>query len=154
MRNKLITKDVLKETKINQGVCLILSDRKNHCENLKTLLHYRYKISAELLTGDTSVKKRTDITKRLNKGEVKVLIATGQLIGEGFDCDNLSTLFLATPIKFSGRVLQYLGRVLRPSQGKKYARVYDYVDENVPVLQSAAHSRQRAYGNNTIIKET
>jgi superfamily II DNA or RNA helicase len=75
-----------------------------------------------------------------------VLVATGQLIGEGFDCPALSTLFLATPIRFSGRVLQYLGRVLRPAPGKEKARVYDYVDENVGVLVNAARARARAYG--------
>jgi hypothetical protein len=37
------------------------------------------------------------------------MMATGQLIGEGFDCRELSTLFLATPIKFNGRFLRYLG---------------------------------------------
>jgi superfamily II DNA or RNA helicase len=52
---------------------------------------------------------------------VKVLVATGQLIGEGFDCKALSTLFLATPIRFDGRVIQYLGRVLRPATGKEKA---------------------------------
>ena len=60
-------------------------------------------------------------------GGVKVLVATGQLIGEGFDCRELSTLFLATPIRFNGRLLQYLGRILRPAPGKDKARVYDYV---------------------------
>lgn len=80
----------------------------------------------------------------LNGGKVKVLVATGQLIGEGFDCRELSTLFLATPIKFNGRLLQYLGRVLRPALGKDRARVYDYLDP-VGVLENAARARQRVY---------
>jgi len=48
-------------------------------------------------------------------------------------------------IKFSGRVLQYIGRVLRPAPGKKKARVYDYVDVKVEVLKAAARSRQKVY---------
>jgi superfamily II DNA or RNA helicase len=74
-----------------------------------------------------------------------VLIATGQLVGEGFDCRELSTLFIATPVRFSGRVVQYLGRVLRPAPGKECARVFDYVDSKVEVLQAAARARRRVY---------
>jgi superfamily II DNA or RNA helicase len=82
--------------------------------------------------------------ERLNAGKVKVLIATGQLIGEGFDCKELSTLFMATPIKFDGRLIQYMGRILRAAPGKRMARVYDYVDNHVGVLRAAA-ARQRVY---------
>jgi len=57
----------------------------------------------------------------------------------------LSTLFLATPIRFSGRVLQYLGRVLRPAPDKKTARVFDYVDIHVDTLVKAAMARQKVY---------
>lgn len=73
-----------------------------------------------------------------------MLVASGQLIGEGFDAKELSTLFLATPIKFSGRLLQYLGRVLRPAPGKDKARVFDYLDP-VGVLENAARARRRVY---------
>jgi len=76
---------------------------------------------------------------------VKVLIATGQLVGEGFDCKGLTTLFMATPIKFSGRVIQYLGRVLRPAPGKDHAKVYDYLDKRVPVLVASHRARVRVY---------
>ena len=89
--------------------------------------------------------ERQDVIERLNHKKVKVVIATGQLIGEGFDCKNLSTLFLATPVSFSGRVLQYLGRVLRPAPGKTKARVFDYIDIHVDVLTKAAISRQKVY---------
>jgi superfamily II DNA or RNA helicase len=144
-RNRLIASDIAKEIHNNDGVCLVLSDRKKHCEILQSLLRYRYKISSELLTGDLTGSQRREVLDRLNKGEVKVLLATGQLIGEGFDHRDLSPLFLATPIKFSGRVLQYLGRVLRPAPGKKKALVYDYVDVKVDVLKAAARARQKTY---------
>ena len=151
-RNRLIVSDISTETMNSNGVCLVLSDRKKHCENLKILLYHRYKIQAELLTGETNNSKRTEIIQKLNKGEIKVLFATGQLIGEGFDCENLSTLFLTTPIKFTGRVRQYLGRILRPSDEKLRARVFDYVDVNVPVLNKSAAIRRNAYGKEAVFK--
>ena len=89
--------------------------------------------------------ERQAVLERLNQGQVRVLVATGQLVGEGLDCRQLATLFFATPIRFSGRVLQYLGRVLRPAPGKEKARVYDYVDGRVDVLAAAARARQRIY---------
>ena len=144
-RNILITSDVAREVINGRGICLVLSDRKAHCENLQALLRYRNKIDSELLTGDLPVNQRQEVIEKLNKKQVKVLIATGQLIGEGFDCKELTTLFLATPISFSGRVLQYLGRVLRPAPGKRLARVYDYVDVHVDVLNKAANTRQGVY---------
>jgi superfamily II DNA or RNA helicase len=145
-RNRLIASDVAEEVRRGKGVCLILSDRKNHCETLQALLRYKFKIFSELLTGDIGNTRRLEIMGRLNRGEIKVLVATGQLIGEGFDCKNLSTLFLATPVRFSGRVIQYLGRILRPAPGKEKARVFDYVDIHVDVLKAAAHARQGVYG--------
>ncbi len=144
-RNRLIASDIATEAQKNEGVCLVLSDRKKHCQTLKGLLTYKYKIDAGLLTGDLTNEQRKDVLVQLGKGNMRVLIATGQLIGEGFDCENLSTLFLTTPIRFSGRVLQYLGRVLRPSKEKAKARVYDYVDINVGVLKTAASARQKIY---------
>lgn len=145
-RNRLIATDVEKEARTGKGVCLVLSDRKKHCETLQGILRYKFNLQSELLTGDLNNEARKTVLSRLDQGRVKVLVATGQLIGEGFDCPDLSTLFMATPIRFSGRVMQYLGRILRPSQNKARARVYDYVDERVSPLMAAAKARQRVYG--------
>ncbi|MCF8067505.1 MAG: DEAD/DEAH box helicase [Desulfobacterales bacterium] len=145
-RNHLIADDVAKEAgREESGICVVLSDRKKHCEVIQSLLKFKHKIDAVLLTGDVPVNERKEIFQGLNNEKIKVLLATGQLIGEGFDCKHLTTLFLATPIRFNGRVLQYLGRVLRPAPGKEKARVYDYVDVNVDVLKVAARSRQGVY---------
>jgi superfamily II DNA or RNA helicase len=144
-RNLLIARDVADEAAGGGGISLVLSDRKAHCENLKTLLLHRFKTPSELMTGDLPPQERQAVVDRLNAGAARVVIATGQLIGEGFDCPNLSSLFLATPIRFSGRVLQYLGRVLRPAPGKERARVFDYVDAEVETLAKAAEARRRVY---------
>jgi len=144
-RNRLIAADIAQEAQNAKGIVLVLSDRKNHCETLRALLKYKFKTPSDLLTGDLTNAQRRETLDRMNRGEVKVLIATGQLIGEGFDHKDLSPLFMATPIRFSGRVLQYLGRVLRPSDGKRTARVYDYVDIHVDVLMAAARARQKVY---------
>jgi superfamily II DNA or RNA helicase len=143
-RNSIIVNDVLTESSINNGICLVLSDRKEHCSTLADLMK-RHGVDAEVLTGDVSNNERKQIVERLNTGDVRVLVATGQLIGEGFDCRGLSTLFLTVPIKFEGRLIQYLGRILRPAPGKDKARVYDYVDASVGILKMAAKARQRIY---------
>ncbi|MBN1380402.1 MAG: DEAD/DEAH box helicase [Deltaproteobacteria bacterium] len=144
VRNALIAGDIVNEAKKGDGVCLILTDRKEHCRALAQMIGAQG-IEADILTGDLADSERQDIIERLNKGRISVLIATGQLIGEGFDCSALSTLFLTTPVKFDGRLLQYLGRVLRPGPGRDKARVYDYVDVNVGPLKAQARSRARVY---------
>ncbi|MCG2778985.1 MAG: DEAD/DEAH box helicase [Desulfobacterales bacterium] len=143
-RNALIVSDVITEARNGGGTCLILSDRKQHCETFKVLFR-GHGIKAELLTGDISNKDREDIVDRLNNGKVKVLISTTQLLSEGFDSKQLSTLFLASPIKFSGRLIQSVGRILRPMQNKQ-AKIYDYIDSKVGVLAASANSRRQVYG--------
>ncbi len=147
-RNQLIVSDIVEEFSSTKGIILVLSDRKKHCETIQSFLKYKHNISSEILTGDLSAVLRQKIIKELNCGRVKILIATGQLIGEGFDCKEFSTLFLVTPIRFSGRLMQYVGRVLRPSQGKKKAKIFDYIDVCVGVLNSAASHRKKIYEAN------
>ena len=146
-RNRLIAADIAQEIVQGRGHdgCLVLSDRKQHCETLHALLKHKHHVEAGLITGDVGITQRREVLQRLRQKEIRVLIATGQLIGEGFDHPGLSTLFMTTPVRFSGRVLQYLGRVLRPAKGVKKALVYDYVDVHVQPLVAAANARQKIY---------
>ena len=74
--------------------------------------------------------------------EAVVVVATGQYLGEGFDCPQLDALFLAFPVSFKGRLVQYTGRLLRAHDDKTSVRVYDYAD--VRVRLRAMHTRRLA----------
>lgn len=143
-RNMKVIADIMAETDKNpKGTCLVVSDRIEHCEALAELLH-KFKVQGiQLLTGQHKTSERKAAVENVNAGRVKVLVATLQLIGEGFDCAGLSSLFLTTPIKFSGRLIQVIGRILRPEDGKQ-PRVYDYQDP-VGVLIASAIARKKTY---------
>jgi len=141
-RNSMILDDVQREVhRADSGVQLLVSDRISHCQLFARGLVDRG-ITTVLLTGQVSPEKRIEIVEKVKNNQVQVLVATLQLIGEGFDCPGLSILFLTTPITFAGRLLQVMGRIMRPAEGKQ-AKVYDYVDENVSVLKRSAQSRKK-----------
>ena len=79
------------------------------------------------------------------EGSGIVLVATGSYLGEGFDWPELDTLFLAFPIAFKGRVVQYVGRLLRAYGGKYHVELHDYVDVRIPVLDRMHTKRLPAY---------
>jgi superfamily II DNA or RNA helicase len=77
--------------------------------------------------------------------EPLVVVATGQYLGEGFDCAELDTLFLAFPVSFKGRLVQYTGRLMRTAEGKTTIQVFDYDDTRVPVLYAMHLKRLATY---------
>ena len=82
------------------------------------------------------------------------VVATGQYLGEGFDCPRIDTLFLAFPISFKGKVVQYVGRIMRECEGKMDVSVYDYLDARVPVLKGMYLKRAKVYKTLGFHKET
>jgi superfamily II DNA or RNA helicase len=143
MRSQQIADDIYAESMKNEGIILVVSDRVAHCRKLGDMLAGKG-LKVRVLTGKQSMAERSEIVDSVHRGEIKVLISTLQLVGEGFDAAGLSTLFLTTPIKFTGRLQQVIGRIRRPASGK-HPKVIDYVDEHVGVLKNSARIRRQAY---------
>jgi superfamily II DNA or RNA helicase len=55
-------------------------------------------IDSDVLTGDITKSGRSALTEKIKSGKVLILIATGQLIGEGFDLPQISTIVFACPL--------------------------------------------------------
>lgn len=144
-RNNIIASIVKEDLRKYNDKILITSDRVGHCNLLNDMFHSE-RINSEVLSGRISKRERRAIVDEVKNGSCKVLIATTSLIGEGFDCPELSALILATPIKFQGRVLQTIGRVLRPKDGKQ-PRIYDIRDDRVMTLKYSGYNRARVYKN-------
>jgi superfamily II DNA or RNA helicase len=147
-RTRMICADVAVAVRAGRN-CLVLSQWTEHIARLRALLE-EVGIQADVLQGGVGKKARRLITDRLaaaRSGDGVVLLATGSFLGEGFDCPPLDTLFLAFPIAFKGRLIQYVGRVLRPHDGKARVEVHDYVDAHVPVLARMHTKRLAAYAS-------
>ena len=129
---------------VRQGLnCLVLSQWTRHVANLADTLRADG-MEVLVLQGGMGKKARGLVMgslEGLRPGDGLVVVATGSFLGEGFDCAALDTLFLAFPIAFRGRLVQYVGRVLRPVEGKTRVEVHDYVDVGVPVL-ARMHGRR------------
>jgi hypothetical protein len=127
--------------------CLVLTQWTAYVERFAEELRRRG-LDPVVLRGGMNAKARRIALGRLQPpmGRSPLLVvATGPFIGEGFDCAVLDALFLAAPIAFKGRLVQYVGRVLRPHSGKTTAEVHDYHDIDTGLLASSLAKRAQGY---------
>lgn len=147
-RNELVASDVVDA--IKQGrTPLVISDRKEHLQLLADRIRPRSPVSLTRLDGSLPRKERTRLIDSLHAeveaGRQVCLLATASLIGEGFDLPALDTLFLAMPISFRGRIVQYAGRLHRQHAGKSEVIVYDYLDDQCALTLTMYRRRLPAY---------
>ncbi|MGH9087335.1 MAG: TOTE conflict system archaeo-eukaryotic primase domain-containing protein [Acidimicrobiales bacterium] len=141
-RTEQICADVAEAVRRRRN-CLVLTQWTEHLERIAEGLTGAGN-EPLVLRGGIGKKASAAVMEELGKvepGSGVVLVATGGYLGEGFDCPPLDSLFLAFPIRFKGRVVQYVGRVMRPAEGKRTVEVHDYVDAAVPVLERMHASR-------------
>jgi superfamily II DNA or RNA helicase/very-short-patch-repair endonuclease len=144
-RNQMICADVLSTVREGRSP-LVLTERVEQIEILAKLLSPGANLI--VLHGGQSKTELKAAFARISgnqRDNHRVILATGKLVGEGFDDPRLDTLFLALPISWRGTVAQYVGRLHRLHEGKREVRVYDYADLNVPMLSRMFDKRCRGY---------
>ena len=148
VRTAQICSDIVRAADAGRN-CLVLSQWTAHVERLATGLR---ELGHEPLVLHGGLGKRAcaRVVDELERGDRRrgiLLVATGSFLGEGFDCPTLDTLFLAFPLAFKGRLVQYVGRILRPAEAKSSVEVHDYADANVPVLARMHAKRLPAFAS-------
>lgn len=149
-RNEVIISDVLAAYQEGRKV-LVLTERTDHLMLLHDMLAGQPDCKTGhcfVLHGRLSKKQRQAVLEKLNsldESAPRIILATGRLIGEGFDHPPLDTLVLAMPVSWKGTLQQYAGRLHRYLAGKDSIRLYDYAEEDQPQLARMWQKRLKGY---------
>ena len=126
---------------------LVLTERTEHLEAIQSALSNQV-TELFVLHGRMSKKQRAALIAELDALPLdapRILLATGKLVGEGFDHPPLDTMVLAMPVSWKGTLQQYAGRLHRESARKTSVRIIDFVDTGHPALSRMWDKRQRGY---------
>jgi superfamily II DNA or RNA helicase len=126
---------------------LLLSERTDHISTIATALAGEVP-NLFLLHGRLSARQRSATLAALEAlppDAPRIVLATGRLVGEGFDHPPLNTLLLAMPVSWKGTLQQYAGRLHRQHAGKTSVRIIDWLDLGHPVPQRMWERRLRGY---------
>ncbi len=126
---------------------LVLTERTEHLDAIHAALDGHEPVPF-VLHGRISKKQRSVLIAELNAmppDAPRILLATGKMVGEGFDHPPLDTLVLAMPVSWKGTLQQYAGRLHRKHASKTGVRIIDFVDTGHPALLRMWDKRQRGY---------
>lgn len=145
-RNGMIIGDIMKVLEEGRNP-LLLTERRENLDYFARELG-RCLENIIILHGGMSAKQKRETSEAVKADTEKgnrLILATGKFVGEGFDDPRLDTLFLAMPFSWSGTLTQYAGRIHRSYPGKSEVRIYDYVDERIPMLKKMFDRRMQGY---------
>jgi superfamily II DNA or RNA helicase len=126
---------------------LLLSERTNHITAIASALEPQVN-ALFVLHGRLGPRKRyatLAALEALPPDTPRIVVATGRLVGEGFDHPPLDTLLLAMPVSWRGTLQQYAGRLHRQQAGKTSVRIIDWLDLGHPITQRMWERRLRGY---------
>lgn len=101
---------------------------KRHGTILESMLR-KEGLNAEFVWGETSTTMRDDAIRRLRWGDLDAIVCS-TVFQTGTDIPELLTLINAAGGRSNIRAIQFVGRVMRTSEGKKSAVVYDISDRD------------------------
>lgn len=126
---------------------LVLTERTEHLDAIQAAIAQQVP-KLFVLHGRMPKTQRANLLVELNAlppYAPRVLLATGKLVGEGFDHPPLNTLILAMPISWKGTLQQYAGRLHREHATKTDVRIIDFMDTGHPALMRMWDKRERGY---------
>ncbi len=135
-RNELIIHQIQlhKKRKI-----LLLTDRIEHINTLTFLLN-ELQLSFVAIHGSLNKKEKERNLELIESSNL--VLATSSYFGEGIDFPHLDTIIFATPISYSGRLIQYLGRIGRKGND---CLAIDILDIKNNFAKSAFNKRKEGY---------
>ena len=116
---------IAKIKELNKYPALVIVRRIAIAKKLSELLNENG-IIADWVSSKTDLNERMEKIEALKNGKLQVLISTS-LADEGLDIPNLQLVVLLTQGKSRIKLVQRIGRVMRPSQNKQKGYILDIV---------------------------
>ena len=125
---------------------LVFCSRQEEARNLASLFTQAGHPS-QALTNEDSQKKRREVTKQLEDGELEYIF-TVDLFNEGIDIPSLNQIVMLRNTQSSIVFIQQLGRGLRKFPGKDYVTVIDFLGNYknnylIPIALNGDNSRDK-----------
>lgn len=126
INNATITGDVIKhyEQLAPNQTAVVFCISVQHAHDVARIFS-EHGYSAAALDGNTPKEKRDEVIRNFGKS-IRIL-ASCDLISEGFDVPNIGAAILLRPTQSKSLYLQQVGRALRLSEGKTRAVILDHV---------------------------
>lgn len=126
VRNSIILQQT-KELLEKKYTPLVLFKQIRHGNTLLDMMQ-ESGIKCEMLYGNDSLKRRTEVKELLLDKKIDVILAS-TIFDLGVDIPMLNSLILCGGGKSSIRALQRIGRVIRAFPGKKFSAIVDFYDQ-------------------------
>jgi len=111
---------------------------------------FAYEISQEFIvpciTHQTETDERTEILERFRTGEYSML-ATSQVLDEGIDVPAANVGIILSGSASKRQYAQRLGRILRPTDDRQPARLYEIISEDTMETYVSTRRRQGVSSN-------
>ncbi|MBP1924091.1 superfamily II DNA or RNA helicase [Halorubrum alkaliphilum] len=111
---------------------------------------FAYEISQEFIvpciTHQTETEERTEILERFRTGKYSML-ATSQVLDEGIDVPSANVGIILSGSASKRQYAQRLGRILRPTDDRQPARLYEIITEDTMETHVSERRRQGVSAN-------
>lgn len=100
-------------------------------------------------TSQENMKDRTTIKNMFARGDMLQVLVAIKCLDEGFNIPEIKTAFILASTTNPKEYIQRRGRVLRLSEGKEYAKIYDFITLPRPVEETHSlteHEQQYEQG--------
>jgi superfamily II DNA or RNA helicase len=148
-----IVKNDVRNSYIVDGVALMLEDERqvlvlveriDHGLMLKKRIERECDVPVLFMQGSDSSDIRATKKRQFSDEGYRVMIAT-TIMDEGVDLPAIDGLVLAAGGKAQHRIIQRLGRGMRPKEGKDSLVVLDFMDTNSATMWRHSKERRKVY---------
>lgn len=115
------------------------------------LLGLDLKMKISNFTSEETIGERKNIKAQFEKGNLQALVAI-KCLDEGVNIPGIRTAFILASTTNPREYIQRRGRLLRRSEGKKYAEIYDFITLPRPLQDVYGMSEKEIRGDLSLIR--